>query len=234
MADKKTLHFFPEMKRMVWVVNGKIAIDVEAWGGEPPDPKNPDPIMKPRRTTPGRYVIDTVIPYRTDTWPWSKIAWGTALQIDTTSGEVRYATGLARRPWELVSKRIPGLRKEDIQSRYEALYGAAGRSDDIGDRIPSTWVFNDFGVKAIRYYVDKNKNRRRDKGENLSGEMIHTTPENEAQEALGQTVSLAPSHGCIHVVPSDRTRLEKAGAFARGTDLRIHPYSVTKIPANIQ
>jgi hypothetical protein len=93
-------------------------------------------------------------------------------------------------------------------------------------------VFNDFGANAVRYFVDLNKNRKLDGREHLSGEMIHTTPENEAQDAKKETVTLAPSHGCIHVKPSDREALLKAGAFARGTDLVIHKYG-EKVPATL-
>jgi hypothetical protein len=39
----------------------------------------------------------------------------------------------------------------------------------------------------IRYFEDKNNNRKLDGKEQLSGEMNHTTPDNEAATARGQS-----------------------------------------------
>jgi hypothetical protein len=97
--------------------------------------------------------------------------------------------------------------------------------DPDGDYVPDIWVFNDFGAEAVRYFRDKNADRKLDAGEVVSGEMIHTTPENEAQTAKGEPVTFEPSHGCIHVSPGDRARLRAARAFDRGTTLVIHTYA---------
>ena len=91
--------------------------------------------------------------------------------------------------------------------------------------IPDRWVFNDFGPWAVRYFRDTNRDGRLDAGERLSGEMIHTTPEDEAANAKGERVSLGPSHGCIHVSPRGRDKLMAAGAFERGTPLVVHTYT---------
>jgi hypothetical protein len=101
--------------------------------------------------------------------------------------------------------------------------GSACYGPDSG--LPDKWVFNDFGPFAVRYFVDKNRNHRRDRNEALSGEMIHTTPQNEAEVSRGLKVGMHPSHGCIHVDPIDRDRLHSAGAFDRGIDLLIHGYN---------
>src|SRR3954469_25284180 len=93
-APKKSeLHFFPGPHVMVWVVGGKPEARAEAWGGEEPKPGVTYPTMKPRPTTPGRYVIYSYEPYRTKTWQLSKIRWGTKLTIDK-DGDVAYETGL--------------------------------------------------------------------------------------------------------------------------------------------
>jgi len=88
-------------------------------------------------------------------------------------------------------------------------------------------------ILAVRYFVDKNRNKRLDGGETLLGEMIHTTPEYEGQTERGVPVKLDASHGCIHVAPVDRDKLHTAGAFARGTDLIIHDYKEA-IPAHLK
>jgi hypothetical protein len=223
-AKKKELHFYPKRHLMLWQVDGAVVAGAEAWGGEQPDPKIHYDVMKPRPTTPGRYVIHSYEPYRTSTWPWSKIRWGTKLTISATGDDVLYETGLAPRPWKRVQDAIPGISKTVIQRAYFELYGNTRKYDPDGDYVPDIWVFNDFGAMAVRYFRDRNANRKLDAGESLSGEMIHTTPQNEAQTARGEPVTMESSHGCIHVSPADRDRLRAAGAFDKGTTLIIHTY----------
>ncbi|HVT08035.1 MAG TPA: hypothetical protein VHO67_11295 [Polyangia bacterium] len=137
---------------------------------------------------------------------------------------VMYETGSAHPRWRPVRDVIPDVTTADIQHEYERLYGRTGLYDPDGDRIPDRWVFNDFGPWAVRYFADKNRDGRLDGGERLSGEMIHTTPEDEAQNARGERVHLAESHGCIHVSPRGRDKLLAVGAFQPGTELIIHTY----------
>jgi hypothetical protein len=120
-----------------------------------------------------------------------------------------------------------------VKSYYLALFGPSHAHDSNSDGIPDEWVFNNFGPWAVRYFVDANRNKRLDNGESLSGEMIHTTPNNEGQVAQGQSAQLFPSHGCIHVSPVDRDKLHAAGAFERGVDLIIHRYDET-VPAHMK
>ena len=77
------------------------------------------------------------------------------------------------------------------------------------------------------FFKDLNNNLKldKDKGERLSGEMIHTTPKNEAQAATGKAVKLMPSHGCIHIKPQDRNALLGMNAFKSGTIFVVHKYS---------
>jgi hypothetical protein len=97
------------------------------------------------------------------------------------------------------------ITRQDIVDLHKDLYGTG--------TVPSTWIFNDFGPLAIRWFKDLNGNRKLDGRERLSGQMFHTTPENEAQQALGKPVLLGPSHGCIHLKPADRNKLFQQGAF---------------------
>lgn len=217
--EKKELHFFPDQKKMMWVINGLSSITVEAWGGELPDPKVKYSIMKPRKTTPGKYVIYSVVAYQTKTWPFSRITWGTSIKLSSDGEKVLYKTGMLGKPWKPINDLIPGATPDTIRDYYHKLYGEY--------KIPDQWVFNDFGVKAIRYFQDLNHNKTLDKNERLSGEMIHTTPNDEANTALGKKIKLEESHGCIHLKPLDRDKLEKAGAFTKGTDLTIHQYDET-------
>ena len=226
--SESALHFFPGVHRLIWVVDGRAKVSGEAWGGATPQKGMSYKVMKPRRTTPGRYIVYSYAPYMTPTWAFSKIRWGTPLKVDPSDGDLMFAAGRAhgRVQWKEVEKVIPGATTKYIQERYFALYHDSLTYDSDGDHIPEVWVFNDFGAMALRYFKDLNDNRRFDPdSENLSGEMFHTTPENEAEAALGEAVNFEPSHGCIHLHPKNRDALYKAGAFRKGGAVIIHRYN---------
>jgi hypothetical protein len=222
--SKGELRFYPGPHTLIWVVDGKAQITAGAWGGEVANPKVKYATMKPRPTTPGRYVIYSYAPYQTATWAMSRIKWGTPLKLDSSGQHVMYSTGSTSHPWKKVEDKIPGATAGWIKAYYYRLYGGKGKYDTNHDGVPETWVFNDFGPRAVRYFQDLNRNKKLDGKESLSGEMIHTTPENEAQVDTGKDVTLVPSHGCIHVNPIERDQLYNAGAFERGTDLIIYSY----------
>jgi hypothetical protein len=112
----------------------------------------------------------------------------------------------------------PGLVKRE----FHHMWGGNRVYDRDGDGIPDVWVLNDFGPMAINYFRDPNRNRKRDPGEKVMGEMIHTTPDNEGETDQGKPVRLDHSHGCIHVRPADLTRLLRRGAFTIGELLVVH------------
>jgi hypothetical protein len=226
-AYDKELHFFPGVHRMIWLDASKAPVVAEAWGGEEPALGVVYNVMKPQPTTPGRYVIYSYAPYRTNTWATSKLPWGTKLKLDTVGNRVLYGTGMTSRPWLPIQALIPDATPDVIRNTYFAWYGHSTKYDPDGDGVPDVWVFNDFGPWAVRYFKDKNRNKKLDAGESLSGEMVHTTPQNEGQLVKGESVKLGPSHGCIHVSPFDRDRFHTLGAFDRGVDLIIHPYTET-------
>lgn len=58
--DPPELHFFPGAHQLLWVVGGKVALRAEAWGGEQPARGVHYDVMKPRPTTPGRFVVRAV------------------------------------------------------------------------------------------------------------------------------------------------------------------------------
>ena len=221
------LHFFPGPHVLVWEVDGKAAERVEAWGGIKPPKGYKDDIMDPQPTTPGRYIIHSCGPYRTRTWKASRIAWGTPLRVDRDSYgnlEVLYQDGSTSHRWKPVKKIVDWATYDQVKVEFGNLFGDKSRYDSDHDGVPDVWVFNDFGPLAIRYFADKNRNRKLDGGEHLSGEMFHTTPDNEGEVEKGLPVVLAPSHGCIHLSPISRDRLLSMKAFEPGTDLIIHRY----------
>jgi len=231
------LHFFQGPGRLLWVLGKQILVDVEAWGGEKPVPHVHYDTMAPRITTPGTYVVQSYAPYQTKTWQWSRLAWGTPLRVE--GGDRLLYRDSRTGEWRRVQEVIPEVSLDDIRERFFALYkdgegpDARQRFDRDGDGIPDQWIFNDFGPYALRYFVDRNRNRVLDAGEALMGEMIHTTAEDEARVARNQPFALQHSHGCIHIRPTDRDRMVRAGAFRRGTLLIVHKVRET-IPEFLQ
>lgn len=127
-----------------------------------------------------------------------------------------YEAGPGR--WASVHKKTEFYTRVEIMNRYHELYGRY--------EVPKTWVFNDFGKVAIRYFKDKNHNGQLDPDEHLSGEMFHSTAENEAETVLTpNAVPMEYSHGCIHLKPVQRDKLIKAGIMVRGRVLIIHGYN---------
>ena len=55
--------------------------------------------------------------------------------------------------------------------------------------------------------------------------MFHTTPQNEAEHSTAKTVSLTPSHGCIHLKPLDIDIIFGLGEFKPQTLFIVHKYN---------
>ena len=209
------LHFFPSEHRLVYVVGGQTLLSVEARGGPEAAPTHSEEAMPPGPTNEGQFLVAGTEAYNTPSWSWSKLDWGVPL-IDKGS-DVWYQ--LPSGKYGSVQRDL-GLGRQQILDYHRQLYGSA--------EVPKTWVFNDFGPKAVRYFRDKNGDGKRNADEPLEGEMIHTTPKNEAETARGQSVPLDDSHGCIHIRPVDRESLDQVGAFAAGVAFRVHPYKAPR------
>jgi hypothetical protein len=207
---KDGLHFYPGEHLLVAVRGGEVIATFEAMGG--PDAEVQSPIMNAGPTDEGDFVFQAAAAYRTNTWAWSRLAWGTKL-IDKGS-DIWYE--LPSGQYGSLQKDT-GLQRSEIIDQHLALYGVAA--------VPKTWVFNDFGPLAVRYFRDLNGNRKLDGNERLEGEMIHTTPQDEAATARGLTVTLAQSHGCVHVKPADRDTMIKMGILSSGNSFVVHGYS---------
>lgn len=207
------IHFYPGQDLLVVNKDGSRFARFEAMGG--PAKIGNDPYMAEEPTWPGQYIIDKAEAYRTPTWSTSKLVWGTKLRDMPSKLDVWYA--LPSGKWGSLNQLFGGNVRDDIMDMYKELYGKR--------KVPTTWVFNDFGPIAIRWFKDLNGNKILDGKETLSGQMFHTTPNNEAEVALKMPVRLIPSHGCIHLKPNDRIRLFTIGAFKRGTSFTVHKYN---------
>jgi hypothetical protein len=172
-------------------------------------------------TDAGEYAVAYCAPHSSYRYPdWSKITWGTKLK-EAKRGEI-----LAFQKGRWVPLRtITPVSRDEILDYHEELYGTRV--------VPKTWVFNDFGHITCYYFKDLNKNRRRDKEEGIHPEFFHTTPIDEANTAIGQSVILTESHGCIHVKPQDIDEMVDKGYLAKGNLVFIHKYA-KKSPLLIQ
>ena len=206
------LHFYPGQHVLAVIQGGKVIKRFDAFGG--PEHGGSDPRMAEIPTTPGTYIIHHTHAYSTPSWPMSKIKWGTPLKdMGSVKDDVWYQ--LPSGKWASVKNDV-GIGRADLKSYYHLLYNI--------NKVPDKWVFNDFGPVAVRYFKDINGNKRLDSNERLSGEMIHTTPVNEAEYATGSPVTLEHSHGCIHIKPQDRNVLQGMGLFKSGTVFKVHSY----------
>lgn len=236
-AKTEELHFYPGSKIMVYLEGNKVKAIAEAWGGPATkQARRPDEKMAAGPTTAGEFVIDGLETYRTDSWQMSKIAWGTPIRgsrTDTRKLEYLSPSGKWRPSTIMVTDEVV-VHLPNGETKMKKISRLLKTTDVLwlnkflrgSDDFPDTWLFSDFGPVAVRYYYDKNKNRRRDANERLSGEMIHTTSINEGQsyQSNGREVYLFDSHGCIHIKPIDRQKFLDAGAFRKGTTLIIHSY----------
>jgi len=216
-VEREQVHFYPGDDLLLYVVDGKVQLRADAMGGPPV--REPDKPIDYEPTHAGVFVIDAIAPYATKTWPRSKIPWGTPIRESRKrAGGIEYqAPSGMWRPLVVEDEKGFEMTASGLIGRYERWHHLT-----IG--FPKTWFLNDFGPKAIRYYRDVNRNHKRDPNEPFEGEMLHTTPKNEAQSEENEEVVLEQSHGCIHVKPVDRDKFIDAGAFRKGMTLVIHRY----------
>jgi hypothetical protein len=171
-------------------------------------------------TDAGTYRVARCGKHSSPSYPvWSKIRWGS--EIKEEAGEIKVKH---EGKWQLLSKLSPTVTKDVLVARNFELYGKK--------EVPAQWLFNDFGHMTCYFFKDRNANKKLDKGEKLSREYFHTTPDDEAATAAGQPVTLGESHGCIHLKPKDIDEMIKNGYFASGNKVVVHGYK-DKIPASL-
>lgn len=217
--ERKALHFYPGPRRLLFIVDQKLVLDVDARGGPRyPGPKpTPEDKMQRMPTTPGRYRVGWIGRYVTHTWNEARIPWGARLKPHPS------------KPNDMLYEVSPGQWRSVLETAKVTRSQLADSNSRLyhDERLPTRWLWNAFGPVAIRYYVDRNDNHRQDPDEPMSGEMFHTTPFDEADPGA----ALLESHGCIHLKPLDRDALLKSDAFALGTLLVIHDYGeVAPVP----
>ncbi len=167
-------------------------------------------------TDAGKYRIHSIRKHSSPSYPtWSKIKWGS--EVKDIGGEIHV---MHDGRFQLLSVLSPALTRQSLLDRNLQLYNSY--------TLPTQWLFNDFGHITCYFYKDLNNNRKldADEGEHIHREYFHTTPDNEAETARGLPVTLAPSHGCIHLKPNDIDTLIGKGYFKAGNRVVVHGYKV--------
>jgi hypothetical protein len=175
-------------------------------------------------TDPGRYVVARCGPHRSSgRYPLSKIPWGAALKDE--GGRV---LAMVDGAW-LDVEATTGLSRDELMKYHKDLYRQS--------KVPSKWVFNDFGHMTCYLFRDANENGKLDValGERVHGEFMHSSPHTEAMESRGEgdlitAHVMGESHGCIHIRPADIDQLRRARFLGRGTRVIVHGYDELRVP----
>jgi hypothetical protein len=219
------LVFFPGERMTGSVTEGTIYVigghgeHMKAAGGPPKSGRHLHQGGHTFEPTPaGNYVLGPRQHVTTSSWPASVIPQGASLRLNTAN-EVEYQNTAGH--WRQASGISGDVTKAEISFRHRG-----GQHDPMtkiladvrkafidpatGALWSDTWLWNDFGLWGWNL---------RQGGHNTAY-WVHTTPQNEADPSL----SLTNSHGCIHLIPSERERLEKAGYLKEGVPFEVRPY----------
>ena len=207
----------------------------------------------------GRYIVGSVAPHESGgRWRNSVVPWGAAIRLDAKGQvEVQYHgrwTLLHTLPkWRDEFPNDPAGAKKDLKREYTLISNWIKEKYSIGrggqlpgnwdGSLPKTWVFNDFGRVAIKYFIDYNGNKKLDdvpkrgmKKEELLSDFLHTTNYFEMVVIMNrelhrkETLQTGESHGCVHMVPDVMQEWVKKGILKVGAVLEIHEYAVTLVP----
>jgi hypothetical protein len=213
LPDGTTKKGYAPIGNLTARVRGRVAASVAAQGGmwqsqDAGGGHHADP------TKPGMHKLGARQKVRTSFWEASQIAQETPLREVTKTGKpaVEYR-GEDGRWHDTMSLAKP-------ISRDQILGYVKGLRDQIGDpkalalvpegKVPSTWIFNDFGDHAYRILG--------------TDQLVHTSPNQEVQFKAGIQEALGWSHGCLHLRPSGRDQLEKLHLLKGGVTLKVHAY----------
>jgi hypothetical protein len=213
---------------MIYVVGGE-GERFSAAGGPPLgyiDPTQGGHTVDP--TPAGRYVLGPKEHVTTSTWIKSVIPWGAAIRING-SGEAEFKGDkggwrLATGPnGEVTAAAIAFAQKSQTKdkkpTRDETIAKVRAIFIDPTTKALklTTWELNDFGKWGW--------NLRAQPGRTPTAYYIHTTPADERADAAGRAVELQNSHGCVHVVPTQRDQMIAKGYLAEGVEFEVRPYN---------
>jgi hypothetical protein len=208
----------------IYVVGGN-GEKFSATGGPQIAFKDPDSGRMAGPTLPGHYVLGEKEHVTTPVWGGnSVIPWGATLRIN--QGEVEFKGDHGG--WHVAS----GPRGEATKAETD-FRRAQGKTDsmdtiikDVRDSFidPTTnklthpvWNLNPFGPWGWRLL--------RMPGRIPTDQFIHTNPRDEWAVTQNNAVELDNSHGCIHIIPTDRKPMMDAGYLDEGVEFEVRPYT---------
>lgn len=182
-------------------------------------------------TRPGVFVIESITPHVSSSrWRYSSIEWGTPIREESGIIFIK-----KRGNWIKIRELASFRDMSDTEIVAKLKYFSKGFTGF--EIIPKTWIFNDFGHIAIKYFADKNHNYKKDGNESTVSDFIHAIQRDEAIDASRDAsyldTSLRPprersvltsSHGCVHAYPKDIDALIAAHYLKKGNIFEVHDY----------
>lgn len=196
----------PGTGRMYVKWKGNLVDVIECRGGPPMKLKDDTHSADPSKA--GTYTLGAKAPHRTDNWYMSQIRWGAKLR-ERDDGEIEFQD--------------PGATSWKIASGPDSQLRSPMQRGDFfeGGTLMAEWRLNDFGAAAYRI-------------QGSPGLFIHTSPQDEETVLSGGTPVLTHSHGCLHVNPAERQRLEGEGFLQGGVQLVVKGYDVNLLPKGMR
>jgi hypothetical protein len=201
----------PGCGRLYVQVSGRLVATYAARGGPPISVADgADHSADP--TAYGVFALGAGHPIVTSSWPYSQIPWGAEI----------------RRVGDHFQYRPEGAADWSWASGPHCTLRTPLDADDFDD-LPQ-------GVRDGQACLVWNKNDFGRLGWRLQGtaDFIHTTPATETATTQQRRVELAPSHGCIHVVPAERDQMMARGYLQEGVKIDVKAYHEHLLPERLR
>lgn len=215
----------------------------DAHGGLSDDLLDDNPSMKASQyssTKAGRYVIHSIAKHVSGgRWIMSSIPWGTPITFNWIEHKIYIRKDKKLVKLSEYNTQWSRFSDTDLYDQLLKIY-QDNYMNYYSKPFPDTWIFNDFGHVAVKYFKDINNNFILDNKESIQSDFIHTTPVDEAKTAYNKIVEprfakpivLENSHGCIHVKPDNINELIDNGYLSKGGNLEVHPYEASRTAPN--
>ncbi|GIG68308.1 hypothetical protein [Phytomonospora endophytica] len=205
---------------------GRPVMAVPARGGPWKSYKDGDHTADP--TAPGTYPLGPIRGHTTNAWQNSQLANGTPMRQDGADVQFQRGgkwTSVTKLPTPLTPAEViedsawvtiaAELRATTDPAKRTALLNEERVLENTGKTtrpLPPEWLLNDFGTASQRV-------------EGSPGVFLHTTDVTDDANAALVEGDLDFSHGCIHILASDRRKLVLGGFLREGVKLDVRPYT---------
>ena len=219
-------------------LHGKVVAAADARGGPPLSFRDGAHHANPTKA--GHYSLGHGEAHTGSAWANSQIPGG-ARTRERSDGEWEYehlpgmwqvATG----PNSTLQTPLDKEAFDTNRQRHEELAAVTAREERKGRKMGHSamlakpdatnwpWLFNDFGMQAWNLQREAHATQM----------YLHTTANDEQNHILGVDLALTNSHGCIHIHPSQRDELIRAGYLQPGVKFVVHSYEQHLLPASMR